>query len=74
MGDLPEQPPSDERDEFLQEAGEARVGLLAEFWDFLKHNKKWWLIPILVAIIAIGALALMSSSGGALAPFIYPLF
>ncbi len=74
MGELPEQPQSNDREEFLQEAGARRVGLLAEFWGFLKHNKKWWLIPILVAIVAIGALALLSSSGGALAPFIYPLF
>ncbi len=74
MGELSEQPQSDDRDEFLQEADAQRVGLLAEFWDFLKHNKKWWLIPILLAIVGIGALALLSSSSGALAPFIYPLF
>lgn len=74
MGDSPEQPKSNDREAFLREAGEQRVGLLAEFWDFLKHNKKWWLIPILLAMVALGALAMLSTSGGALAPFIYPLF
>ena len=37
--------------EFSREAGEARTGLAAEFWDFLKHNKKWWLLPIVLAIV-----------------------
>ncbi len=69
MGDLPEQPPSDERDEFLQEAGEARVGLLAEFWDFLKHNKKWWLLPIVLVLAAVGVFVVLT--GTAAAPFLY---
>ena len=73
MSDLPEHPQSDDRDEFLQEAGAKRVSLLAEFWDFLKHNKKWWLIPILTAIVGLGVLAALSSTG-AIAPFVYPLF
>ncbi len=51
---------------------EATPGLLADFVDFLKHNKKWWLTPILLALLLIGGLVLLSSS--ALAPFLYPLF
>jgi len=62
----------DDQHEFMREAGEARTGLVAEFWDFLKHNKKWWLLPILIAMIAIGVLVALGSSGAA--PFIYPLF
>jgi len=73
MGELSEQPQSDDRDEFLQEAGAKRVGLLAEFWDFLKHNKKWWLIPILIAIVGLGVLAALSSTA-AIAPFGYTFF
>lgn len=49
-----------------------RTGLITEFWDFLKHNKKWWLMPILVIILALGALVFLSGSGAA--PFIYTLF
>ena len=47
-------------------------GFLGEFWAFLKHNKKWWLLPILVVLLLFGVLVLMS--GSAAAPFIYTLF
>ncbi len=59
-------------DEFTRESQQARVGLVAEFWDFLKHNKKWWLLPILIVMVLIGLLVVLSSTGAA--PFIYPLF
>ena len=32
-------------------------GLLGEFWDFLRFNKKWWLLPIVVVLLLIGLLA-----------------
>lgn len=47
-------------------------GLVAEFIDFLLHNKKWWLLPILIVLALVGALAMMASSGAG--PFIYTLF
>lgn len=53
-------------------AREKRPTLLREFWEFLKHNKKWWLLPIILMLLAIGLLLLLSST--AIAPFIYPLF
>lgn len=46
--------------------------LAAEFWQFLKENKKWWLIPILLSIALLGGLVLLSGTGAA--PFIYTLF
>jgi hypothetical protein len=58
--------------EFAREAAEADTGLLAELWDFLKTNKKWWLLPIFVVLALVGVLVLLSSSVAA--PFIYPLF
>lgn len=63
----------DNREEFLNEAEAEREGLISEFWYFLKHNKKWWLIPILVTILLIGLIAVLASNP-ATAPFIYPLF
>ncbi len=45
--------------------------LVEEFWQFLRFNKKWWLLPILVALLLLGTLVVLS--GTALAPFIYPL-
>ncbi len=47
-------------------------GFLGELWAFLKTNKKWWLVPILVTFLILGLLILLSSTG--VAPFIYTLF
>lgn len=49
-----------------------RPSLLKEFWLFLLSNKKWWLLPFLLAVLALGALVLLSGSPAA--PFIYALF
>ena len=57
---------------FEQLAGQSSPGLLSEFWDFLRHNKKWWLTPIVVILLMLGGL--MFLSGTAAAPFIYTLF
>lgn len=52
---------------------EAKAGSLArDFFQFLAENKKWWLTPIVLALLLIGALLVLSSS--AVAPFIYTLF
>ena len=65
--------PSDSnRDEFAQQAEEPSPGLLAEIWDLLRYNKKWWLIPIVVAVMLGSLLVFLSST--VLAPFIYTLF
>ncbi|MGE3803223.1 MAG: DUF5989 family protein [Gemmataceae bacterium] len=53
-------------------ARDGQQGLLAEFWEFLRHNKKWWLVPILIALLLFGVLILLS--GTAATPFIYTLF
>ena len=63
---------SDQTSQFQREAAKGRASLLRELWDFLRHNKKWWLLPILVAILLLGALVLLGSTG--IAPFIYTLF
>jgi hypothetical protein len=47
-------------------------GLVAEFCQFLLHNKKWWLLPILLALLVLGGLVFLGSTGAA--PFIYTLF
>jgi hypothetical protein len=39
---------------------------------FIKHNKKWYLIPIVVSILMLGILIALGSTGAA--PFIYTLF
>ncbi len=49
-----------------------RSGFLREFWGFLRQNKKWWLLPILIMLLVLGLLIVLSGTG--LAPFIYTLF
>ena len=65
---------SHERDanDFTSRATQTRPGLFVELWEFLRHNKKWWLTPIILVLLLIGALILLA--GTAAAPFIYPLF
>lgn len=46
---------------------------LADLWGFVLARKKFWLLPIIVILLLLGALMLLSS-GSALAPFIYTLF
>jgi hypothetical protein len=60
------------QDDFAAQASEGRENLASEFVAFLKENKKWWLAPILIAILGLGLLVLLG--GTAAAPFIYTLF
>ena len=56
-------------DEFASRAEEPVPSLAAEFWDFLIHNKKWWLTPILIVLLILILLAVFMSTP--LARFIY---
>jgi Family of unknown function (DUF5989) len=47
-------------------------GFLRELVMFLRHNKKWYLIPIVVSILLLGILIALGSTGAA--PFVYTLF
>jgi hypothetical protein len=51
----------------------AGSGLFTEFWSYMKHRRKWWLLPIIVIMVAMGAV-LVFAQGSALAPFIYTIF
>ena len=64
--------PSDAEQRLEEHAKSARTGLAAEFVAFLRDNKKWWLAPIIISVLALGALVLLG--GTAAAPFIYTLF
>lgn len=60
------------KEDFAELAREGRSSLVREFLEFLKHNKKWWLLPVLLILFGLGLLIFLS--GTAAAPFIYPLF
>ena len=46
---------------------------LTDLWGFLRVRKKYWLIPIILVLLLLGAL-IVFTSGSALAPFVYTLF
>ncbi len=75
--DKPPQPPQTSKkqrdeDDFASQAEQSEPGIVAEFCDFLLHNKKWWLTPIILVLLAMGVLIMLS--GTAAAPFIYTLW
>jgi len=58
--------------EFAAGAEGKSVGILSELFEFLKVNKKWWLLPIVLVLILVGVLVILG--GSVAAPFIYTLF
>ncbi len=58
--------------DFAREADLKQSGFLVEMWQFMANNKKWWLTPIIVVLLAFGLL--IALGGTAAAPFIYTLF
>jgi len=63
---------TDSKSEFESQASQSDIGVIREFVLFLKHNKKWWLTPIVIALLLIAAIAISAGTGAA--PFIYTLF
>ena len=51
----------------------SKLSILKEFWDFMRVRKKWWLMPIVLFLLVLGAV-LVVAKGSAVAPFIYTLF
>ena len=49
------------------------MSILFELWDFMKTRKKFWLLPILLVMVLLGAL-LVFAQESAIAPFLYTLF
>lgn len=49
------------------------IDVLVDLWMFLKVRKKFWLAPIFMLMILLGALVVLTQ-GSAVAPFIYTLF
>ena len=45
---------------------------VGELFAFLGESKKWWLLPIIIAVLILGAFIILAGTGAA--PFIYSLF
>jgi hypothetical protein len=50
-----------------------KLRLLGTLWDFLRVRKKFWLAPVIILLLLLGALIIFTESS-AIAPFIYTLF
>lgn len=62
-----------DEDKFRLAAEEPEISFLREFWEFLKTNKRWWLVPIIVSLLLFMALVILSSQA-AIGPWIYAFF
>ena len=64
--------PTEPNQEFIDQAEQAPPGIVREFWEFLRDNKKWWITPIVLALLLVGIFVYLSATSAA--PFIYTLF
>lgn len=51
----------------------SKAQVMVQLWQLMRHNKKYWLLPLVIVLVLIGAL-LVATQSSALAPFIYSLF
>ena len=58
--------------EFARQAEQKSPSMARELLGFLHESRKWWLIPIIVALLVVGTIVILG--GTAAAPFIYTLF
>ncbi len=49
------------------------MSFFSDIWGFLRVRKKFWLLPLIFALLIIGGIVVFAS-GSAVAPFIYTLF
>jgi hypothetical protein len=65
---------SDELGDFEKAARAKPPGLWRELFDLLRQNKKWWLLPIVIALLVFGVLIAVAMVSPGAAPFIYSFF
>jgi len=51
----------------------SQMSFPAQLWAFLRVRKKWWLVPIIVVMVLVGALLIFAQTS-VLAPLIYTIF
>ncbi len=64
--------PTEDKPKFEALAKTEKSSLAGDVLGFLKQNKKWWLLPMLISLLVVSALLILS--GTVAAPFIYTLF
>ncbi|HON07186.1 MAG TPA: DUF5989 family protein [Verrucomicrobiota bacterium] len=63
---------NEKQDKDFENINPEELSLFQEFVQMLKHNKKYWMIPIVLMLLGFGVLLILGSTGAA--PFIYTLF
>ena len=51
----------------------SKLTIISELFEFIRENKKWYLVPIIILLILFGTLIVLAE-GSAIAPFIYAIF
>jgi hypothetical protein len=66
--------PNDRRDADLlaAKAAQRRTGFLSDYWQFLRRERKWWMLPVLVVLFLAGGVIVLAGTAGA--PLLYALF
>ena len=49
------------------------LDFLKDLWGFMRERKKFWMAPIILILVLLGALIVLAE-GSSVAPFIYTLF
>jgi hypothetical protein len=57
---------------FVRSTGR-RFGIAGELLFFFIGHRRWWMLPLIIAVLLVGALITLAQSS-ALAPFLYPFF
>ena len=68
MATQPESPQSQTPTKPLALKNQSTIG---EIWDFLRVRKRFWLAPIIIALLLLGALIAFAGSAGVASPFVY---
>ena len=72
MTDLETRTDESRPETFAQEADRKPRGIIGEYWEYLKRERKWWLAPVVLFLLAASGFIVLGGTG--LAPFIYALF
>ena len=49
------------------------MNFIKEFWEFIIIRKKYWLFPVIIALVLFGGLVVLTQ-GSSLSPLIYAIF
>lgn len=67
-----EQTQAQKAEEFSRQAEAPSQSFLGELWAFLREDARWWIGPVVLLLLILGAIVTLG--GSAVAPFIYTLF